>query len=104
MKLFVAIHVPEKFVSHPAFIDDFGLPAKKAPFSRLWWKRLHRERVAQRPTPSPPRNGGEARSSRGESVFSHASTRPAACDERILAVELSFVQITPTFVQHSKTE
>jgi hypothetical protein len=103
MKLFVAIHVPEKFGSRPAFIDDFGLPAKKAPFSRLWWKRLHRERVAQRPTPSPPRSGGEARSSRGESVFSHAST-PAACDERILAVELSFVQITPTFVQHSKTE
>jgi hypothetical protein len=45
MKLFVAIHVPEKFGSRPAFIDDFGLPAKKAPFSRLWWKRLHRERV-----------------------------------------------------------
>jgi hypothetical protein len=30
MKLFAAIHVPEKFGSHPAFIDDFGLPSKKA--------------------------------------------------------------------------
>jgi hypothetical protein len=49
MKLFAAIHVPEKFGSRPAFIDDFGLPSKKASFSLLWWKRLHRERVAQRP-------------------------------------------------------
>jgi hypothetical protein len=30
MKLFAAIHVPEKFGSRPAFIDDFGLPSKKA--------------------------------------------------------------------------
>jgi hypothetical protein len=85
MELFAAIHVPEKLGSRPVFIDDFGLPAKKASFSRRWWKRLHRERVAQRPTPSLPR-------------------QPASCDERILAAELFFVQITPTFVQHSKTE
>jgi hypothetical protein len=30
MKLFAAIHVPEKFGSRPAFIDDFGLPSKNA--------------------------------------------------------------------------
>ena len=30
MKLFAAIHVPEKFSFRPAFIDDFGLPSKKA--------------------------------------------------------------------------
>jgi hypothetical protein len=29
MKFFAAIHVPEKFDSHPAFIGDFGLPSKK---------------------------------------------------------------------------
>jgi hypothetical protein len=34
MKLFVAIHVPEKFGSRPAFIDDFGSPAKKAQIIR----------------------------------------------------------------------
>jgi hypothetical protein len=31
MELFAAIHVPEKFGSGPAFIDDFGLPSEKAP-------------------------------------------------------------------------
>jgi hypothetical protein len=36
MKLFAAIHVPEKFGSRPAFIDDFGLLSKKASFSWLW--------------------------------------------------------------------
>ena len=30
MKLFAAIHVPEKFGFHLAFIDDFGLSSKKA--------------------------------------------------------------------------
>jgi hypothetical protein len=30
MKLFAAIHVPEKFGSRPVFIDDFSLPPKKA--------------------------------------------------------------------------
>ncbi|MGA2181079.1 MAG: hypothetical protein ABSH15_16045 [Verrucomicrobiota bacterium] len=30
MKLFAAIHVPEKYGSRPAFIDDFGLRSKNA--------------------------------------------------------------------------
>jgi hypothetical protein len=47
-ELFAAIHVPEKFGSHPAFIGEFGLPSKNVKSSnRLWWRRLHRERVAQ---------------------------------------------------------
>jgi hypothetical protein len=29
MKLFAAIHVPEKFGSRPAFIDDFGSRRKR---------------------------------------------------------------------------
>jgi len=96
MTLVAAIHVPEKYGSRLAFIDDFGRRSKKASESFGWLlgKRPHRERVVQRSTPSLPRSGGEgggeaardflttplsgslpARSSRGESVFSHASTR-----------------------------
>jgi hypothetical protein len=30
MELFAAIHVPEKSGPRPAFIDNFGLPSKKA--------------------------------------------------------------------------
>jgi hypothetical protein len=48
MNFFAAIHVPEKFGSHPAFIGEFGLPSKNVKSSnRLWRRRLHRERVAQ---------------------------------------------------------
>jgi hypothetical protein len=82
MKLFAAIRMPEKFGFHPAFIGDFDLPSKKAS------------------------NHPVGCAGNGFSVSGLRNGQlPLFCKvERILAAELSFVQITSTFVQHSKTE
>jgi len=72
MKLFAAIRMPEKFGFHPAFIDDFGLPSKKASNhpagcggSGFIVSGLRNGRL---PLLREERAGSE-------SVFSHASTR-----------------------------
>jgi hypothetical protein len=96
MELFAAIHVPEKSGSRPAFIDDFGLPSKHAsnrstgcggsgfivsglrngqlPLLREVEERAGEGRHVIFLT-TPLSGSLPARSSRGESVFSHASTR-----------------------------
>jgi hypothetical protein len=68
MKLFVAIHVPEKFGSRPAFIDDFGLPAKKAHSAGCGGSGFIVSGLRHGQLPLL-REVEEARSSRGESVF-----------------------------------
>jgi hypothetical protein len=82
MKLFAAIHVPEKFGFHLAFIDDFGLPSKKASNhpagcggSGFIVSGLRNGQLPLIFLTTPLSGSLPARSSRGESVFSHASTR-----------------------------